>query len=117
MSALDGGLSYGPAPGPRPGTEYMFTTLRAHLQGGYIPPHFDDEQAARPSYRLLLPLIPPSLFSFVLAFSQAQEGGALELSISTRSSRASRSRSATAARPGPISPRSSGCRFACRRAT
>jgi hypothetical protein len=79
MSGLDGGLSYAPAPGPRPGTNYMFTTIRAHLPGGYIPPHFDDEQAARPSYRLLLPLIRPNLFSFVLAFSQAQEGGALEI--------------------------------------
>jgi hypothetical protein len=79
MSTLDGGCSYAPAPGPRPGTDYMFTTIRAHLPGGYIPPHFDDEQAARPSYRLLLPLIRPNLFSFVLAFSQAQEGGALEI--------------------------------------
>ena len=79
MSRLDGGRSYAPAPGPRPGLDYMFTTIRAHLPGGYIPPHFDDEQAARPSYRLLLPLIRPNLFSFVLAFSQAQEGGALEI--------------------------------------
>jgi hypothetical protein len=79
MSALDGGLRYTPAPGPQPGRDYMFTTLRAHLPGGYIPPHYDDEQATRPSYRLLLPLIRPSLFSFVLAFSQAQEGGALEI--------------------------------------
>jgi hypothetical protein len=79
MSGMDGGLRYAPAPGPRPGLDYMFTTIRAHLPGGYIPPHFDDEQAARPSYRLLLPLIRPSLFSLVLAFSQAQEGGALEI--------------------------------------
>jgi hypothetical protein len=79
MSALDSGVRYAPAPGPRPDTDYMFTTIRAHLPGGYIPPHFDDEQAARPSYRLLLPLIRPNLFSFVLAFSQAQEGGALEI--------------------------------------
>ena len=79
MSMLDGGCSYMPAPGPRSGLSYMFTTIRAHLPGGYIPPHFDDEQAARPSYRLLLPLIRPNLFSFVLAFSQAQEGGALEI--------------------------------------
>jgi hypothetical protein len=79
MSALDGGARYAPPPGPRPRTDYMFTTIRAHLPGGYIPPHFDDEQAARPSYRLLLPLIRPNLFSFVLAFSLAQEGGALEI--------------------------------------
>ena len=34
-----------PAPGPEPGSQYMFTTLRAHLEGGYIPPHCDNEQA------------------------------------------------------------------------
>jgi carrier-protein-independent halogenase WelO5-like protein len=79
MSTLDTGTPYAPAPGPRPGTNYMFTTIRAHLPGGHIPPHFDDEQAARPSYRLLLPLIRHKLFSFVLAFTQAQEGGALEI--------------------------------------
>jgi hypothetical protein len=79
LSALDGGRVYAPPPGPRPGSEYMFTTLRAHLTGGYIPPHFDDEQAARPSYRQLMPLIQSSLFSFVLAFSQSEGGGALEI--------------------------------------
>jgi carrier-protein-independent halogenase WelO5-like protein len=79
MSALDNGLDYAPAPGPQPGMEYMFTTIRAHLPGGYIPPHFDDEQAARPSYRLLLPMIRLKLFSFVLAFSKAEEGGALQI--------------------------------------
>ena len=77
MSALDGGRPYVPPPGPQPGTEYMYTTVRAHLPGGYIPAHFDDEQAARPSYRHLLPLIRRRLFSFVLAFSQGQQGGAL----------------------------------------
>ncbi len=79
MSMLDGGRPYAPPPGPWPGSEYMFTTLRAQLTGGYIPPHFDDEQAARPSYRQLMPLIQGSLFSFVLAFSQAEAGGALEI--------------------------------------
>lgn len=79
LSALDGGRSYSAAPGPRPGTSYMFTTLRAHRPGGYIPAHFDDEQAARPSYRLLTPLIKTKLFSFVLAFSKADSGGALEV--------------------------------------
>ena len=79
MSALDGGQDYRAAPGPQPGSHYMFTTLRAHLPGGYIPAHFDDEQAARPSYRHLLGLIHLKLFSFVLAFSKAEEGGALEI--------------------------------------
>ena len=79
LSALDGGRAYEAAPGPKPGSHYMFTTIRAHLTGGYIPAHFDDEQAARPSYRMLLPLIQLKLFSFVLAFSRADEGGALEI--------------------------------------
>ena len=79
MSTLDGGCDYAAAPGPQTGLDYMFTTIRAHLPGGYIPAHFDDEQAARPSYRLLLPLIRLKLFSFVLAFSKADEGGALQI--------------------------------------
>jgi hypothetical protein len=79
FSSLDEGRPYSAAPGPAPGSTYMFTTLRAHLSGGYIPAHFDDEQAARPSYRQLMPLIQPKLFSFVLAFSKAEEGGALEV--------------------------------------
>ena len=79
MSTLDGGCDYQAAPGPQPGSHYMFTTLRAHLPGGYIPAHFDDEQAARPSYRHLLQLVQLKLFSFVVAFSQAEEGGALEI--------------------------------------
>ena len=79
MSTLDGGCDYQAAPGPQPGRHYMFTTLRAHLPGGYIPAHFDDEQAARPSYRHLLQLVQLKLFSFVVAFSQAEEGGVLEI--------------------------------------
>jgi hypothetical protein len=79
MSALDEGTDYAAAPGPQPGLSYMFTTIRAHLPGGYIPAHFDDEQAARPSYRHLVQLVQMKLFSFVLAFSQAEAGGALEI--------------------------------------
>jgi hypothetical protein len=79
LSSLDGGREYEAPPGPKPGSRYMFTTIRAHLSGGYIPAHFDDEQASRPSYRMLLPLIQLKLFSFVLGFSQAEEGGALEI--------------------------------------
>lgn len=79
LSSLDQGCDYAVAPGPHSGTNYMFTTIRAHLPGGYIPPHFDDEQASRPTYRHLLSLIRMKLFSFVLAFSQAEEGGALEI--------------------------------------
>ena len=79
MSDLDDAAVYTAAPGPKPGSHYMFTTIRAHLPGGYIPAHFDDEQAARPSYRHLMQLVQMKLFSFVLAFSQAEGGGALEI--------------------------------------
>ena len=53
LSALDSGRPYVAAPGPEPGVEHMFTTIRAHRPGGFIPPHFDNEQAFRPSYRLV----------------------------------------------------------------
>jgi Carrier-protein-independent halogenase WelO5 len=79
LSELDRGCEYCAAPGRIPGQSYMFTTLRAHLPGGYIPEHFDDEQAVRPSYRHLMSLIRTKLTSFVLAFSQAEAGGALEV--------------------------------------
>lgn len=79
LRALDRGREYVAPPGPGPGQRYMFTTLRAHLTGGYIPAHFDGEQAVRPSYRGLMPLIEPKLVSFVLAFSQADDGGVLEV--------------------------------------
>lgn len=79
LAAMDESVDYVAPPGARADDRYMFTTLRAHLRGGYIPAHFDDEQAARPSYRLLTPMIRGSLFSFVLAFSKPEEGGALEV--------------------------------------
>lgn len=79
FSALDGGRRCRPAPGPRPGQHYMFTTVRAHLEGGYIPAHFDNEQGSRPSYRHLVTGIEPHLTSFVLAFSKPEGGGALEI--------------------------------------
>jgi len=79
LSALDGGRPYIAAPGPAIGQTHMFTTLRAHLPGGFIPPHFDNEQAFRDSYRHITPRIGADLFSFVLAFSQTEDGGALEV--------------------------------------
>lgn len=79
LSTLDGGRPYGAAPGPGPDDTHMFTTLRAHLPGGFIPPHFDNEQAHRDSYRFITRQIGTDLFSFVLAFSQAEDGGALEV--------------------------------------
>jgi hypothetical protein len=79
LSALDDGRPYDAAPGPAPAQPHMFTTLRAHLTGGFIPPHFDNEQAFRDSYRFVMPHIGTDLFSFVLAFSRPQAGGELEI--------------------------------------
>ncbi|MGE0222140.1 MAG: 2OG-Fe(II) oxygenase [Acetobacteraceae bacterium] len=77
LSLLDGGRPYSAPPGP--GEDHMFTTLRGHRPEGFIPPHFDNEQAFRDSYRFITPLIGADLFSFVLAFSRAEAGGALEV--------------------------------------
>jgi hypothetical protein len=57
----------------------MFTTLRAHLEGGYIPPHFDNEQRLRASYRHLHSIVELHMTSFVLALTRADGGGALEV--------------------------------------
>src|SRR4051794_10515244 len=79
LAAMDEGRHYVPAPGLADGPDHMFTTLRAAMPGGFIPQHFDNEQAHRPSYRLLSQNIVADLYSFVLAFSQPDEGGALEI--------------------------------------
>lgn len=79
LSRLDRDRPYRPAPGPESGQQHMFATLRGHLTGGFIPPHFDNEQMFRPSYRHVCQAIGQDLFSFVLAFSQAEAGGALEV--------------------------------------
>jgi hypothetical protein len=79
LAALDGGRPFQAAPGPRAPERYMFTTLRAHLEGGYIPPHVDNEQALRPSFAHLRTLVEPHMMSFVLAITRAGAGGALEV--------------------------------------
>lgn len=79
LASLDRGRPFVAAPGPAPGERYMFTTLRAHQEHGYIPPHFDNEQRLRPSYRHLSALVEPNTVSFVLAFSLAEGGGALQV--------------------------------------
>lgn len=79
LSRLDRGRPFEAAPGPSAGSRYMFTTLRAHLENGYIPPHFDNEQKLRPAYRHLATVVQLHMMSFVLAFSQAEAGGALEV--------------------------------------
>jgi len=79
LATLDHGKPFRAPPGPGAGDQYMFTTIRAHLEGGFIPPHCDNEHALRPSYAHLLGLIEPHLMSFVLALTRADDGGALEV--------------------------------------
>ena len=79
LSALDGGCRYVAAPGPGGGTDHMFTTLRAHRSDGCTPSQSDDEQASRHSWRLIMPNIVSDLYSFVLALSQAEAGGELQI--------------------------------------
>lgn len=79
LAALDHARPFVAAPGPQPGQRYMFTTLREHREGGFIPAHFDNEQNFRPSYRHLRTRVEPHIVSFVLALTQAEDGGALEV--------------------------------------
>jgi len=79
LAQLDQRRPFVAAPGPEPGSRYMFTTLRAHLEGGYIPPHCDNEQAIRPSFRHLRTLVELPMLSFVLALTLPEAGGALEV--------------------------------------
>ena len=79
LSSLDNGRAFVAPPGPNLGERYLFTTLRAHQEGGYIPPHFDNEQALRPSYGHLRSIVELHMTSFVLTLDRAGEGGALEV--------------------------------------
>ena len=79
LASLDRGRPFLAAPGPDAGREYMFTTLRAHAEGGYIPAHFDNEQTLRPTYRHLQSIVELHMTSFVLALTMADAGGALEV--------------------------------------
>ena len=79
LARLDGGRPFLPAPGPVAGLRYMFTTLREHAEDGYIPPHFDNEQALRPSFAHLRTVVDRHMTSFVLVLSAPEGGGALEV--------------------------------------
>jgi hypothetical protein len=79
LGSLDGGKAFVSAPGPLPGTQYMFTTLRAHAESGYLPAHFDNEQRLQASYRHLSTLVERNTLSFVLVLAQPEAGGALEV--------------------------------------
>ncbi len=79
LSQLDHGRRFVAAPGEEPGSQYMFATVRAHLEGGYIPPHCDNQQAIRPSFRHLRTLVELPMLSYVLALTVPEGGGALEV--------------------------------------
>jgi hypothetical protein len=79
LSALDHGRPFVAPPGPQPGQRYMFTTLRGHLPGGYIPPHLDNEQALRPSYAHLRSLVELHMTSCILTLGMSEAGGALQV--------------------------------------
>lgn len=79
LSLLDQGRPFRAPPGPNPDSHYMFTTVRAHMEGGFIPAHVDNEQAVRPSFSHLKTLIEPHLVSFLVCLAAPQSGGALEI--------------------------------------
>ena len=79
LSAFDNGRHYGTAPGPTAPEQHFFATLRGHLDGGYIPAHFDNEQSLRPSYRHIASQTRSDIFSYVLTLATAEQGGQLEL--------------------------------------
>lgn len=79
LSGLDHGRPFRAAPGVESGQRYMPTTVRRHDTGGYIPAHHDNEFMLRPSYEHLSGIAGPHIFSFVLALSLAESGGALEI--------------------------------------
>lgn len=77
LGKLDSGRPFSAAPGPEINQSYMFTTLRCHEQGGYIPPHIDYEYVRRRSYQHLRGIIDPHICSFVLPLSVPESGGNL----------------------------------------
>lgn len=79
LAQLDRGRPFVPAPGPDPNQRYMFTTLRAHMEQGFIPPHLDNEQALRPSYAHLSTLVERHMTSFVLMLQAPESGGTLDV--------------------------------------
>jgi len=79
ISQLDEGRPLKAPPGPQQGQSYMFATLRAHMDQGYISAHFDNEQALRPSYSHLSTLVGLHITSFVLTLQPGGSGGALQI--------------------------------------
>ncbi len=79
LESLDSTIEYLPAPGLDFDQSYMFATIRGHGEGGYIPPHFDNEIHNRPSYQHLSTLVKPNVYSAVLTIGAPDSGGELEL--------------------------------------
>ena len=79
LAQLDRGRPFVAAPGPTSPATYMFTTLRAHLEEGFLPPHLDNEQALRPSYAHLRTMVDLHMTSFVLMLSAPESGGTLDV--------------------------------------
>jgi len=79
LSRLDENRPYRAAPGPEPDQKYMMTTFRGHGEGGYIPPHCDNEQSHRPAYEHLATLVSEHMYSMVLLIGKPNEGGLLEV--------------------------------------
>ncbi len=84
--------------------------------GGFIPPHFDNEQNFRPSYRHLRTLVEPHIVSFVLAFTRADAGGALEVFDLRCEPEDARFLNVDASPTGRIQKRSTRSASVCRRA-
>lgn len=79
LAALNNGIELD-RPTSASGQPYGLMTLRRIPPGGKIPPHCENEQLPRPSYRELLPQIDTtSLLSFYFTLQPADEGG--ELSV------------------------------------
>lgn len=114
MSALDSERPYAAAPGPVQGQQHFFTTLRAHLTGGYIPPHFDNEAAIRPTYKYISELCDADIYSFVLCIDQAEAGGALDVYnlSSSKAAHAFRNRDTQAPKPDLTNVEKSSIRLA-----
>ncbi len=79
LSQLDDGRLFLAPAGPEHNQRYMFTSLRGHAEGGYIPAHCDNEFVLRPSYQHLCTISDAHIMSFVVGFNDCDGGGATEI--------------------------------------
>jgi len=102
MQQMDGGRPFQAPPGLRSSQRYMITTLRCHMEGGFIPAHLDNEFALRRSYRHLRDLVEPPILSVVAGLASADDGGKLKIYNFRQDT------SGTFETSGPIEPDTSG---------